>query len=698
MKYILSLFILSLVVLSACAPGINTTTPLPSSKDTSSLNGNSAQTSELTSFASEEEYLAFANSASSRNYYGGGMMFRGGIAEMAMADSAPSPALIKTSIDLGAIDSDVSAGGYDGSFSETNNQVQGVDEADLIKTDGNYIYTITEQTLFIVEAGNKANVVSRINLEGYANGLFVQGNKLALFGYEYDESIYDAIGFQPQSGMTFFHVYDITNKEKPILEKEYSFEGGYFDARMIDGQVYFIVQSMPEYRTNYPLPIMYDGALVKSMPLDRMMWYPGTYDYPQLVTIHSINLEDEAEVDSLSIAIDNLQTLYMSHNTIYLLGNEYISEYEIEQDVTKELVAPFLSGDDKQLITLIESTDARVLTQGEKDQKILQIYYQKMNSLSSSEQKQLAKDIDSELVSRLKKIEYFTYTTLQKIKVDDGKISFSASGKVPGRTVNQFSLDEFNDNLRIATTVDARWSRLGQQSESYTNVFVLDATLETIGKLTELAPTEQIYSTRFMGERLYMVTFRQVDPFFVIDLSVPTKPSVLGDLKIPGFSRYLHPYDENHIIGIGQDATELGRTTGLKISLYNVEDVTHPKEVASYVSDEQYASSTALYEHKAFLFNREKNLLVIPAYNYGWNGDDTYNGAFVFNITPEDIELRGLIDHSSGDQYSPGVERSLFIDDLLYTKSPYLIRVNSLDTLEGVVDVTLKPKSGIPTY
>jgi len=223
------------------------------------------------------------------------------------------------------------------------------------------------------------------------------------------------------------------------------------------------------------------------------------------------------------------------------------------------------------------------------------------------------------------------------------------------------------------------------------------------GRKTDLAEGERIYSTRFVGDRLYMVTFRQIDPFFVIDLSNPEKPESLGELKIPGFSRYLHPYDEDHIIGIGRDATDMGRTQGLKISLFDVSAVENPKEVAKFVADEKYAQSTAEYEHKAFLFSKEKNLLVIPAYSYNYREEgETYNGALVFNINTEEIELRGLIDHSgsldSNYYYRAGVERSLYIEDMLYTKSPNLIRINALDDLEGVKNIELEKPTKMKVY
>ncbi|MEK6816359.1 MAG: beta-propeller domain-containing protein, partial [Nanoarchaeota archaeon] len=318
--------------------------------------------------------------------------------------------------------------------------------------------------------------------------------------------------------------------------------------------------------------------------------------------------------------------------------------------------------------------------------------------------------------------------------------------------MNQFSLDESSGVLRIATTVNANWwgvlrteagvsgSSEGvavasvalaapvavdevasdsvatdiavakiapmppRRSEQMNSIYTLDADLKVIDSLTGLAEGEQIFSTRFIGDRLYMVTFRQVDPFFVIDLSNPADIKELGKLKIPGFSRYLHTYDDNTIIGIGRDATEEGRTKGLKISLFDVTDVANPKEVAKYVSEEDYAQSTAEYEHKAFLFSKEKSLLVIPVYSYDYKDKGkSYNGALVFDINREAIKVKGLIDHSKASQsqwYSPSVERSLYIEELLYTKSPSLLRINKIDDLSSVKDVDLKVdfKGDIPVF
>ena len=253
-------------------------------------------------------------------------------------------------------------------------------------------------------------------------------------------------------------------------------------------------------------------------------------------------------------------------------------------------------------------------------------------------------------------------TTIQRIQIDEDKMTFAASGEVPGYILNQFSMDEYNGYFRIATTInDFNWRTFTEEPKSTNNVYVLDMNLNTVGTLENLAPGEQIYSTRFMGNRCYVVTFRNVDPLFVIDLSNPAAPTVLGQLKVTGYSGYLHPYNENLLIGIGKetiyDAKEdFAWYQGIKISLFDVSDVSNPVEIAKYEIGDRGTDSPILYDHKSLLFDREKNLLVIPVMvaeinesNYPEGvpdnayGEYVWQGAYVFNISPEGITLRGQI-------------------------------------------------------
>ncbi|MCF7799193.1 beta-propeller domain-containing protein [Candidatus Woesearchaeota archaeon] len=690
-----SLFLIKLLVVALLATGCTTSDPYTPYTGTYQEYEGTIETPDLQNFASVEEYQELASSSSKSLY--GNMMYG--------LDMVQEVAMPSRSVELSA-DTAMTMNGGGLAYSETNNQVTGVDEADIIKTDGEYIYTITGSMLYIVEAypAEDAQVLSTVNFEEYnPTSMFIVDDKLVVFGTFNDNDFYDELGFRPRSGMTFVQFYDVSDRNNPVLDEKFEFEGRYFDARLIDDDVYLVVQASPGVRDEYPTPIIIQNDVVRSMPIDDMFFRPMPYNYLQLITTHAINVDDY-DMDSVAITTESLQTVYMSENNIYLVGQEYISEWELREEIIKDVLHDDLTQADRALIASIKKIDNKILNQAEKEQKIMQVYYYYIDAMSSEEESTFEKDVDAQLAEQLEELEYLEYSLIDKISADNGKLAIASQGKVPGQLSNQFSLDEYEGNLRVATTINTVWSSvIKERSESTNNVWVLDDNLEIVGQLTGLAEGERIYSTRFVGDRLYMVTFRQIDPFFVIDLSNPQNPRSLGELKIPGFSRYLHPYDENHIIGIGREATDMGRTQGLKISLFDVSDVVNPKEVAKFVTQEKYASSIAEYEHKAFLFSKEKNLLVIPAYSYNYRDEgETYNGALVFDIDTEEIELRGLIDHSgsldSNYYYQAGVERSLYIEDMLYTKSPRLLRINSLDTLEGVKNVDLELPTKMNVY
>ncbi|MDV3428201.1 MAG: beta-propeller domain-containing protein, partial [Bacillota bacterium] len=281
---------------------------------------------------------------------------------------------------------------------------------------------------------------------------------------------------------------------------------------------------------------------------------------------------------------------------------------------------------------------------------------------------------------------------------------FIAIGCVEGTVLNQFSMDENNGYFRIATTTGNYFGIGGVSNDGHNNLYVLDKDLKISGSLNNLAKDERIYSVRFMGDRGYIVTYKEMDPLFVIDLKNPANPKVLGELKIPGFSNYLHPYDENHLIGLGMDSvltTEGGekraRPTGLKISLFDVTNVTKPKELYKVNLGGEGSGSEALYNHKAFMFSKEKNILSIPVdIRNGYTDSNGKQGAAVFSVSLNGIKQKGIISQNDGIAinselyYLSAVKRTLYIDDVLYTLSNEKITANDINSLDKINEVKLK--------
>ena len=298
-------------------------------------------------------------------------------------------------------------------------------------------------------------------------------------------------------------------------------------------------------------------------------------------------------------------------------------------------------------------------------------------------------------------------TQIYKFGMKDAKLKYLSKGEVPGTILNQFSMDENGDYFRIATTK----GRVGATDESISKncLYVLDHMLSVTGKIEDMAPGEKIYSVRFMGDRAYVVTFKTIDPLFAVDLKDPAKPVVLGALKIPGYSDYLHPYDENHIIGFGKDTTEIKGQAyylGMKMALFDVTDVAHPIQKFSEIIGDRGTDSELLSNHKALLFSKEKNLLAFPVTlmesdqssgkvkeNQLEYGQFTFQGALVYNIDiTEGFKLKGKITHLSEEDYlkagndwydsDKNIQRILYIGDDLFTLSNGMIKANAIADLK----------------
>ena len=579
-------------------------------------------------------------------------------------------------------------------YSNTNIQVEGVDEPDIVKTDGQYLYILDNNRVLIVKAipAENAKIESVIILEQdyQLQNIFIHGNKLVIFAQENYYVIYDSLEDEEiqnsqipslwySSPDTHIIIMNISNLEEPDEIKDVVVAGRLSASRLIGDYVY-VITTQNQYDIN-PInedQIIKPEIIVNQKPiiidLSDIYYVDIPDDSNTINNIVSINIEDESkEVQTKIFILGYLDVLYVSKNNIYITHNSRSYNFDIIEEIVREIIDPILPDDIKSELDLVEKLSLTNYQKTTVAEWIIQNY---TYSISEEEKSEIAREINRRIERT---------TTLHRISISQGKITYEAQGQVTGHISNQFSLSEYNGYLRVSstnqgTTIQGFFNRL----ETHNNIIILNMDLEIISSIEGLAPGERIYATRFIGEMCYLVTFRQIDPFFVIDLSDPENPNVLGELKIPGYSTYLHPYDESHIIGIGMDSNNV------KVSLFDVTDLQNPVELSKYEittkSDSWiWGQSTALYEHKAFLFDKEKNLLVIPA------GDHSKQSAHVFDITlDKGIELKGVISHGEevNDEeyeywgyYGNSIKRTLYIGEVLYTISDNFVKMNSLDDL-----------------
>jgi len=482
-------------------------------------------------------------------------------------------------------------------YSTTNVQVAGVDEADIVKTDGEYIYVVSGNNVSILRAypPEQAELVSKIVYnDTYPAGIFVSHDRLAVLGCEYIIPLKFYYGYYYVNIKTRIDLYDVSNKTNPVYLKNFTISGSYFNSRRIGDYVYFVV-SQPAYiiYDTVILPKIYTKEGIKEINATDIYYHNITENYYLYTTIVAFNMQNATEEATYkTIMLGETSCMYVSLNNVY--------------------------------ITFRES---------------------------------------------------YQNTTIYRIHIENSTITPEAIGSVLGYPLNQFSMDEYNGYFRIATNA---WANGNIQN----NVFIMDMNLSITGSLENitLAFNEHMDSARFIGDRCYFATsVVQRDPFFVIDVGNASEPKVLGYLKIPGFTSYLHPYDENHLIGLGMD------NGNVKISIYDVSNVAAPKNITEYKVEGYWSYTLALTEHKAFLFDKAKELLAIPVTVYNHPDSETllsWYGVYVFKINLEEgLALRGNVTHQENDTYY-FITRVLYIKNVLYTISEKEIKMNDIETLE----------------
>jgi len=558
-------------------------------------------------------------------------------------DDVVSPA-ISNSVNLAE-----STSGDSSDYSDTNLQVAGVQEADIVKTDGKYIYAMSEKYLYIVSAENgELKIVSKISRNvdsnNYDSGIYemyIAGDYLIALrnayskvkysnsgtARTYEEPINDIAGtefdnsyYYVQTGVSI-EIYDISDKANPKLINTIGQSGYYVSSRMINNNLYLVSNyfAFGEIDKNKPetfVPQLHNGD-ESSLILTRDIMINTKKVSSQYLVITGIDISNGGNIVSSKALLGYGTSVYANRE------NMYVTAYEDVVEGNKHISA----------------------------------------------------------------------TKIFRFSLNGGKVDIEAEATIPGNIHNQFSLDEYDGNLRIVTTVNSYiysqdkslFSKImpefsgGSTSnyEEYNCLYVLNLNLEIVGKIEHLAPDERIYSARFDGDIGYFVTFRQVDPLFAVDLSTPDKLEILSELKIPGFSDYLHPYGDGLLFGLGRNADESGRVDFLKLSMFDTSDLYNVNEKHKLTIQGKYYSE-ATYNHKAILINHEKNIIAFLCDNeycvYSYSKETGFKKeAFIKLINEYDYQTRGL-----------------YIGDFLYVVSQKGIVSYDMNSYELCNKITLK--------
>ena len=604
---------------------------------------------------------AVLSEAGSSNVYPRGRMMLDGMIAAPMMESKAA---------------ETTAGGGSADYSRTNVQVEGVDEGDIVKTDGTYLYVVTSGKVQIVRA-RPANDMSVVSTIGYKSGvtpkdLYVTGKSLIVLAESrrnetpYPVPILNSSEYSPIRSSSTTEVYLYSLKDGKETEvRSLSFDGDLVSSRLTGGKLYLVLRSGSRWYGVLPLGVKEEDILPrfsdsktggKEVPVGRCgdVTILPHIPSPEFLTVAVVPTENPQGEVKKETMLGSAENVYASVKNLYVATTEW--KYRWNRD----------------------------------------------EQAGSQENTNLFR---------------FAFT-------DDG-VKLASQGKVPGHILNQFSMDENGETFRIATTVQPSWS-FGVDSEvkSTNNLYVLGMDLKTLGSIEDIAPGESIYAVRFIGDRAYIVTFKQVDPLFVIDTSDPSSPKILGKLKIPGYSNYLHPYDATHIIGFGKevdesidadkvhnpDAVYYTAIQGVKMALFDVSDVENPKELWKEVIGDRGSDSPLLTNHKALLFDKERGLLTFPVLvtrrpggaDPSAEGNPVFQGAYVYKLTlGSGFDLQGTITHYSdndafqkaGSYWYGGtsdIQRILRIDDSLLTISQDQIRSTSWPGIKSEGKVVLE--------
>ena len=535
-------------------------------------------------------------------------------------------------------------------FTGTNVQVQGVDEPDRVKTDGTNLFVSTSNAVTILKA-YPPNSTTTLSTIAFQNAM--------ILGMEISRDRLMVID-QRSANTTYIDLllYDTSVPSSPRLMGNTSVAGTYVAARLAQGYIYAVIQQ-PSYRFDDKgnatgvMPLVAEDGVRKTLLPSSVYYTPNRAQISYYTMVASVSMSTGKE-STLSVLTGPSSTIYVSPSNIYVVYANY-----------QEFYADNIPGD---IYTggVISSTN---LQQGQ-------------NS-----------------------------TIFRASYSSDGNVTVKAVGSVPGTVLNQFSLDEYDNYFRVATS---RFAKIGGAYTRSDDVYVLGQDMSQVSAVRNIAPGENIYAVRFVGDMGYVVTFEQIDPLFAISFKDIANPVVLSALKVTGYSNYLHPLPGGYLIGVGKEAVPSSTGNfawylGMKLSLFRVFENGTSTQVSKYLIGDRGTESPVLNDHLAFTFDSSRNITVIPVMLAKVSGNQTYGpsspppygdivwqGVYVFKVTGAGFTLLGRV-----SQYPPGksygdspvnnlqIDRSVIIGDYLYTVSQGEVMVSSLSSFSTVATVLL---------
>jgi len=593
-------------------------------------------------FASAEEFKQYLEQASQDEMFFGGSM---GMSEPIMMENRALDARSDTAFKA-------SGSASMNRVSQTNVQVGGIDEPDMVKTDGKEIYvsdpnrigkrtpipfeepglvgtsTPYNEKLIIDPQGGIHAVKAFPPADMKIDSTIEQGGDLLL-----SEDTLIVIGAKS------IHGYNVSNptspQEKWLIDIEK--KNQIISSRLYDNSLYLVTKTAISQNQPCPIrPMKIQDELVE-IPCDSI-YHPVTpVPVDATFTAMKIDIEKGKIAQHASfVGRSGSSIVYMSPTALYISYTYPVSMTDVMLPFIEKNADIFSS----EIVEKARKLSQYDISERSKIQEMELLMKNALESLSDDEQLKLGNEMENRMQQYLEEVKReLEKTGIAKIQLDD--LQFENTGIVPGYLLNQFSMDEYEGNLRVATTLGSTWNQFSGRQQSANDVYILDTNMSIMGSVQDMGIDERIYSVRFLEDKGYVVTFRQIDPFIVLDLSNPKKPEKKGELKIPGYSSYLHPLGENSILGIGKE------DANVKISLFDVSDADNPIERSKYLLDEYW--SDILNTHHAFLVDEKHSVFFLPG----------NKGGYIFSYENNQIELEKAVSDIQA-------KRALYINDYLY--------------------------------